>query len=558
MWRLALSVAAGVVHGFSMAWPASVLGSGLGVAGVSSGFLQCASLGVLAALLLSRANQEVHAWRQGALLSALFACSAMVATWGWLYVSMHRYGGLPPWLSALAVLLLAAALSLYFAAAGAVWVALFRRWMLSAHLNDGRLNDRRSAMPEFKRALAGLLLFAALWTLAELCRGQLFTGFPWGAGGYAHLESSLAGYAPWIGVYGIGFLAACLAMGVPLLVSGLMAGRTRAWQMLSVGVLMVAVLVPLGLQQAAPEFTQAAGKLKVRLLQGNIPQDEKFIPGQGVQQALSWYAEQLLANSEPLVVTPETAIPVLPQQLSPAYWQVLKDKYAPPNGTAQLPVTPQAALVGIPMGGPGVGYSNSVLSLGPADLNYRYDKHHLVPFGEYVPPFFQWFVRLMNMPLGDFAQDRPPSSVLSWQGQRLLPQICYEDLFGEEVARYFAKPEDAPTVLVNMSNLAWFGDTTALAQHVAISRMRALEFQRPIIRATNTGLTGWVDAQGTVRESLPPFTRGALVIEFEGRSGLTPYAQWTSRWGLAPLWWLCAAIVLVLGAISRRSGTRSL
>ena len=558
MWRLALSVAAGVVHGFSMAWPASVLGSGLGVAGVSSGFLQCASLGVLAALLLSRANQEANAWRQGALLSALFACSAMVATWGWLYVSMHRYGGLPPWLSALAVLLLAAALSLYFAAAGAVWVALFRRWMLSAHLNDGRLNDRRSAMPEFKRALAGLLLFAALWTLAELCRGQLFTGFPWGAGGYAHLESSLAGYAPWIGVYGIGFLAACLAMGVPLLVSGLMAGRTRAWQMISVGVLMVVVLVPLGLQQAAPEFTQAAGKLKVRLLQGNIPQDEKFIPGQGVQQARSWYAEQLLANSEPLVVTPETAIPVLPQQLSPAYWQVLKDKYAPPNGTAQLPVTPQAALVGIPMGGPGVGYSNSVLTLGPADLNYRYDKHHLVPFGEYVPPFFQWFVRLMNMPLGDFAQDRPPSSVLKWQGQRLLPQICYEDLFGEEVARYFAKPEDAPTVLVNMSNLAWFGDTTALAQHVAISRMRALEFQRPIIRATNTGLTGWVDAQGTVRESLPPFTRGALVIEFEGRSGLTPYAQWTSRWGLAPLWWLCAAIVLVLGVFSRRSGTRSL
>ena len=558
MWRLALSVAAGVVHGFSMAWPASVLGSGLGVAGVSSGFLQCASLGVLAALLLTVATQEARAWRQGALLSALFACSAMTATWAWLYVSMHRYGGLPSWLSALAVLLLAAALSLYFAAAGAVWVGLFRRWMLSAHLNEGRWSEVRSAMPEFKRALAGLLLFASLWTLAELCRGQLFTGFPWGAGGYAHLESSLAGYAPWIGVYGIGFMAACLAMGVPLLVSGLMAGRTRAWLMLSVGLLMVAVLIPLGLQQAATEFTQTAGKLKVRLLQGNIPQDEKFIPGQGVQQALSWYAEQLLANSEPLVVTPETAIPVLPQQLSPAYWQVLKDKYAPPHASAQLLATPQAALVGIPMGGPGVGYSNSVLTLGPADLNYRYDKHHLVPFGEYVPPFFQWFVRMMNMPLGDFAQDRPPSSVLKWQGQRLLPQICYEDLFGEEVARYFAKPEDAPTVLVNMSNLAWFGDTTALAQHVAISRMRALEFQRPIIRATNTGLTGWVDAQGTVRESLPPFTRGALVIEFEGRSGLTPYAQWTSRWGLAPLWWLCAAIVLVLGAISRRSGTRSL
>lgn len=566
MWRLALSVAAGVVHGFSMAWPASVLGNAFGVAGLSSGILQCVSLGVLAALLLQLATHDADAshhfpgfqasrprqsaWRQGALLSGLFACSAMAATWGWLYVSMHRYGGMPSWLAALAVLLLAAALSLYFAIAGGVWVALFRRWMLS-----GRLSK---TLPEFRQALAGLVLFSALWTLAELCRGQLFTGFPWGAGGYAHLESTLAAYAPWIGVYGIGAISAGVAMGVPLLISSFMAGRTRAWLVLSLSLLVVAVLMPMGLQYAAPQFTQAAGTLKVRLLQGNIPQDEKFIPGQGVQQALSWYAEQLLANSEPLVVTPETAIPVLPQQLSPAYWQVLKDKYAPPNAPAQLTTTPQAALVGIPMGGPGVGYSNSVMTLGPADVNYRYDKHHLVPFGEYVPPFFQWFVRMMNMPLGEFAQDRPPSSVFKWQGQRLLPQICYEDLFGEEMASYFAKPEEAPTVLVNMSNLAWFDDTTAIAQHVAISRMRAMEFERPIIRATNTGLTGWVDAQGALREALPPFTRGALVIEFEGRSGLTPYAQWTSRWGLAPLWWLCAAIVLVLGAFSRRSGTREL
>jgi apolipoprotein N-acyltransferase len=566
MWRLALSVVAGVVHGFSMAWPASVLGNALGIASLSSGLLQCVSLGVLAALLLQLATHDADAshhfpgfqasrprqsvWRQGALLSGLFACSAMAATWGWLYVSMHRYGGMPSWLAALAVLLLAAALSLYFAIAGGVWVALFRRFMLS-----GRLSK---TLPEFRQALAGLVLFSALWTLAELCRGQLFTGFPWGAGGYAHLESTLAAYAPWIGVYGIGAISACVAMGVPLLISSFMAGRTQAWLVLSLSLLLVAVLMPMGLQYAAPQFTQAAGTLKVRLLQGNIPQDEKFIPGQGVQQALSWYAEQLLANSEPLVVTPETAIPVLPQQLSPAYWQVLNDKYAPPNAPAQLSTTPQAALVGIPMGGPGVGYSNSVMTLGPTDVNYRYDKHHLVPFGEYVPPFFQWFVRMMNMPLGDFAQDRPPSSVFKWQGQRLLPQICYEDLFGEEVASYFAKPEEAPTVLVNMSNLAWFDDTTAIAQHVAISRMRAMEFERPIIRATNTGLTGWVDAQGALREALPPFTRGSLVIEFEGRSGLTPYAQWTSRWGLAPLWWLCAAIVLVLGAFSRRSGTREL
>ena len=592
MWRLTLSVVAGVVHGFSMAWPAFALGDVLGVTGQSSGFLQCFSLGILAAILLQVASQDAQptgfiasnrvqsksksqgqfAWRQGALIGAVFATSAMAATWGWLYVSMHRYGGLPSWLAALAVLLLAAGLSLYFAAAGGVWVALFRRSILSARMTEGRYATQSDGMTlaEFKQGLLGIVLFGALWTMAELCRGQLLTGFPWGAGGYAHLQSTLAGYAPWLGVYGMGAIAAGVAMGVPVVVSSLMAGRTKAWLMLGMVLLSVSVVIPIGLQNSGAEFTQAAGKLKVRLLQGNIPQDEKFIPGQGVQQALSWYGEQLLANTEPLVVTPETAIPVLPQQLSPLYWQALKNKYAPSPAQNQLPdqkpdqlanplpVVPQTALIGLPMGASGVGYTNSALALGPEEVAYRYDKLHLVPFGEFVPPFFQWFVRMMNMPLGDFAQDRPPAGVLKWQGQRLLPQICYEDLFGEEMARYFAKPEQAPTVFVNMSNLAWFGDTTAIPQHVAISRMRAMEFQRPILRATNTGLTGLVDANGEVVASLPNFTRGALVLEFEGRSGLTPYAHWTSQWGLAPLWWLCIAIVLVLGVVSWRSGPRAL
>jgi len=588
MWRLALSVVAGVLHGFSMAWPAFALGDVLGVSGQSSGFLQCLSLGILAAILLQVATQDVQptsfiasnqvksktnrqgqsVWRQGALISAVFATSAMAATWGWLYVSMHKYGGLPSWLSALAVLLLAAGLSIYFAAAGGVWVALFRRTILSARLIEGRYATQTDGMTlaEFKQGFLGILLFGALWTMAELCRGQLLTGFPWGASGYAHLQSTLAGYAPWFGVYGIGAIAAGVAMGVPVVLSSLMAGRTKAWLMLGLIWIMVSVVIPIGLQNAGAEFTQAAGKLKVRLLQGNIPQDEKFIPGQGVKQALTWYGEQLLANTEPLVITPETAIPVLPQQLSPPYWQAIKNKYAPPLAqnqkpdqlSAPLPVGPQTALIGLPMGAAGVGYTNSALALGPDEVAYRYDKLHLVPFGEFVPPFFQWFVRMMNMPLGDFAQDRPPAGVLKWQGQRLLPQICYEDLFGEEMARYFVKPEEAPTVFVNMSNLAWFGDTTAIPQHVAISRMRALEFQRPILRATNTGLTGLVDAKGEVAASLPNFTRGALVLEFEGRSGLTPYAYWTSQWGLAPLWWLCIAIVLIFGVVSWRSGPRAL
>ena len=587
MWPWLVSVLAGVLHGFAMAWPAFLGGDALHISGQASGTLQCLSLALLAALLLRLASSDgppTRLWLPAFWLTGLFATSAMAATWGWLYVSMHRYGGLPSWLSVAAVLLLAMALSFYFAVAGGLWVALFRRWILSDRANEARYanpaqKEASLTWDVLRQGLAGASLFAALWTLAELSRGQLFTGFPWGAAGYAHTDSWLATYLPWMGVYGVGAVAAGISMALPLTVALFMAQRTQAWRWMALATFGMAAVLPWALQTTGTSFSESAGRMTVRLLQGNIPQDEKFIPGQGVRTAIHWYSEQLLDSTESLVVTPETAIPVLPQQLPHIYWQALQDKFAPPASQAgPTAQAPQMALIGLPMGGVGEGYSNSAIALGPtlghekgqdppqnlfannakASDFYRYDKQHLVPFGEFVPPFFQWFVRMMNMPLGDFGHDRPPPAVLSWQGQRLLPQICYEDLFGEEVAQYFANASEAPTVLVNMSNLAWFGDSTALPQHLAISRIRALEFQRPIIRATNTGATAWVDHKGQVKAALPAFTRGALVLEFEGRQGLTPYAQWTLRWGLTPLWMLCLAIVLFLGFISRRSGARAL
>ena len=571
LWPWLVSVLAGVLHGFSMAWPAFLGGDVLQISGQASGFLQCLSMALMAALLLRLASSDgpqKRLWLKAFWLSGLFATSAMAATWGWLYISMHRYGGLPSWLSAAAVLLLAVALSLYFAAAGGLWVALYRRWILSDRHNEARYAKQQAGLTweVLRQGLVGASLFAALWTLAELCRGQLLTGFPWGAAGYAHTDSWLATYLPWVGVYGVGAVAAFIGMALPIALAIFMAQRTQAWLWMALSVVGVGAVLPLALQALGTSFSDPAGRMSVRLLQGNIPQDEKFIPGQGVKLAIRWYSEQLLESTESLVVTPETAIPVLPQQLPRTYWQPIQDKFAP----AVPSKTPQMALLGLPLGGVGAGYSNSAVAIGPnhdpskvaeaASHNwlYRYDKQHLVPFGEFVPPFFQWFVRMMNMPLGDFGHDRPAPAVLSWQGQRLLPQICYEDLFGEEVAQYFSNAAEAPSVLVNMSNLAWFGDSTALPQHLAISRIRALEFQRPVIRATNTGATAWVDHKAQVRAALPAFTRGALVLEFEGRQGLTPFAQWTARWGLAPLWILCAAIVLVLGFISRRSRARAL
>ena len=129
------------------------------------------------------------------------------------------------------------------------------------------------------------------------------------------------------------------------------------------------------------------------------------------------------------------------------------------------------------------------------------------------------------------------------QGQRLAPNICYEDLFGEELAARFKDAALAPTIFVNVSNLAWFGDTVAVDQHVAISRMRTLEFQRPFVRATNTGATAILDHQGQTLAALPRLTEGVLVGEVQGREGLTPFAWWAARFGLWPLWLLGLGVV---------------
>jgi apolipoprotein N-acyltransferase len=290
------------------------------------------------------------------------------------------------------------------------------------------------------------------------------------------------------------------------------------------------VALPLAVPASWNDWTRSSGSLSVTLLQGNIPQNEKFEIGTGVARALVWYQTELLAAKTALVVAPETALPVLPFQLPEGYWDALR---------AAMDSANRAAVIGMPLGNEAQGYSNSVVGLvGGVAQPLRYDKHHLVPFGEFIPPMFRWFTALMNIPLGDFNRGALGQAAFAVQGQRLAPNICYEDLFGEELAARFKDAALSPTIFVNVSNLAWFGDTVAVDQHVAISRMRTLEFQRPFVRATNTGATAILDHQGQTRAALPRLTEGVLVGEVQGREGLTPFAWWAARFGLWPLWLL--------------------
>jgi apolipoprotein N-acyltransferase len=156
--------------------------------------------------------------------------------------------------------------------------------------------------------------------------------------------------------------------------------------------------------------------------------------------------------------------------------------------------------------------------------------------------------------LGEFTRGDVAQPSLVFRGERIAPNICYEDLFGEELARNFVKPHTAPTLMVNLSNIAWFGDTVAIEQHLLISRMRALELGRPMLRATNTGATAIIDAQGRVTHRLPSAVQGALTAEVYGMHGpTTPYAQWVSVFGLWPLVLFALLILLVVGGMAHAS-----
>jgi apolipoprotein N-acyltransferase len=223
----------------------------------------------------------------------------------------------------------------------------------------------------------------------------------------------------------------------------------------------------------------------------------------------------------------------LPENLPPDYLSSL-EQYATATGSYLL--------YGIPISDGPEQYANSIKGYSPAGQAYRFDKQHLVPFGEFVPAGFRWFVNMMQIPLGDMTRGAEVQQPFAVKDQLVLPNICYEDVFGEEIALQLRSSARPATILLNVSNLAWFGESVAIPQHLQISQMRAIETGRPMLRATNSGATAYIDGRGNVVSALPNYTRGTLAVTVQGMGGMTPFI----RFGNYSM--LLLAALAVLGA----------
>ena len=437
------------------------------------------------------------------LVVMLFGLGSFVAGIGWMYISMNRYGGMPGPMAATAVVLL----SLYLGAFGALAATLARR-LSGSEANTGN-------------ELGMALLFAGCWTLGELARGYLLTGFPWLSIGYAHLGGVLHHFAPTLGVYGVGLFAALSSFGLALVVINL--GRRRS---VLVGLALVALPVALAIGLAGIDWVRPSGEpFRTRLLQGNIAQNIKFDPAR-TRATMKTYVEMVQTGSADLTLLPETAWTV-PWRVTPPEIAESLRAYAAAGNTL---------VIGMPLetgdpASPGPRIANSVAQIGTdGEVVSQYDKRHLVPFGEFVPAMFGWFVRMMEIPLGDFARGSSSQAQLQLRDQRIGFNVCFEDLFGEELA---VQVRAGATVLANVSNLAWFGESHALDQHLGIARMRALELGRPMLRATNTGVTAVINSDGEILARLPIGIRAVLEAKVQGFEGLTPYARYANLPALA-------------------------
>jgi apolipoprotein N-acyltransferase len=431
----------------------------------------------------------------------------------WIYIALNFYGGMPMPLASISTFLYCALLAAFYAFAG--WA-----------------QKRFNSSP-----VAGLLLvMPALIVLTDWSRTWVLTGFPWLAIGYSQAPASpLTGIAPLLGVFGVSLIVAVMAGALALCLR--YRHQRRAVQM-GLGIFIAVGII--GIATKSIIWHQPLGEpVKVSLLQGNVPQELKFNQERLIA-TLKTYLDLTEKSLARLIVMPETAIPLMQDQIPVDYLERLANQAKKNNGDILV------GLFGTKKTDGKREYFSTVTSFG-ASPTQSYSKVHLVPFGEFIPfkTLIGWvYDNWLHIPLVDTSRGAPDQKPLNVAGQRVAVNICYEDVFGEEVIRQL--PE--ATILVNVTNDAWYGESWASRQHNQMSQMRAIETARPVLRATNTGFTSIIDARGNIAASLPQFSIGSLDVDVQGMSGTTPYV----RFGNMPLIMISLLMLLAAAWLGKR------
>jgi apolipoprotein N-acyltransferase len=426
----------------------------------------------------SSAKQSMH-------LGFAFGFGLYVFGIYWIYICLHTFGGMPWWFAGFCTFCLCTFMALFPALVG----------YLSKRL--------------------GYLAWSApvLWALSDWVRSWIFTGFPWLTLGYSQVpHSPLVGYMPIVGVYGVSLLVALIAA----LAAYVLAHKNLPMLWKRNAVAIVTFLLVSGLLLKAVEWTSPIAKpIQVALLQGNIAQDIKWSPDQA-QSTIDLYTSMLLSTHADLVVLPETAFPVLESQLAPELTQMF---------SAHMQKNQANAIIGLVQYNEKTEqYLNSAISYGSAP-SQTYSKNHLVPFGEFIPlkSLLGWIYRdWLNMPLSDLSRGGAHQKPMPLGKQQVAVNICYEDVFGEEIITQLPHA----TMLVNISNDAWYGQSFAAEQHMQFSQARAIETGRMMLRSTNTGATAIIDQHGMVLAHAPHFTQTIVTGQAQGYTGATPYVRW--------------------------------
>jgi len=444
--------------------------------------------------------------RQAARCGFWYGFGLFLAGTYWLYISIHVFGEAPLWVAVVIMLGLVMIMGLYYGLAA---------WCIRK-ISAGNLRRFLVAAP-------------AVWVAIEWLRGWFLSGFPWMSLGYGQIDSTLAGFAPLFGVYGVSMMVVICASALFVAV---MSQHPQRWALgfLAFAPWIIGALIP-------GDWTKPAGPPVITtIVQGGVPQDQKWLKKQfGLTLELYRASLHDYPASE-LIVWPEVALPATIDQIEDYLLEVEREVVA----------NKQSLLFGIlerDFDSMRI-YNSTVLLTGGDRQNYR--KRLLVPFGEFfpVPSFIRRWMRMMNLPNSDLnaGDDRQPVLVMH-NGTKLAVAICYEDAYGTE--QLYALPE--ASILINVSNDAWFGDSIAPHQHLEIARMRALEVGRYVVRSTNNGVSAFIGPDGAILESGPQFEYLAMTRKVMPLDGTTPYA----RYGNWPIVLIC--LLLIAGLLIGRT-----